>query len=114
VAQSTPPDRFRAILGISGLLRRTHEEGRLMVEKRRFRSVMPLYQKSTHVGAEPVDPFRIVSILKLSQGPMEKADLMQMLEASIEEIERAVTILAGRGIIKVEPSERPEKDMVSL
>ena len=75
---------------------------------------MPLYQKSTHVASESIDPFRVLSILKLSKGPMEKADLMQMLETSIEEIERAVTILAGRGIITVDPGEKPEKDMVSL
>ena len=92
----------------------SYRKGRPMVEKTRFRSVMPLYQKSTHVPAEEADPFRVVSILKLSQGPMEKADLMQMLETSIEEVERAVTMLAGRGIIRVEPGERPEKDMVSL
>jgi len=85
-----------------------------MVEKHRFRSVMPLYQKSTHVAVESVDPFRVVSILKLSQGPIEKGDLMQMLETSIEEVERAITILALRGIIRVDPGERPEKDTVSL
>ena len=75
---------------------------------------MPLYRKSTHVPAEEADPFRVVSILKLSQGPMEKADLMQMLGTSIEVVERAVTVLAGRGIITVEPGEKPEKDLVSL
>jgi hypothetical protein len=85
-----------------------------MVEKHRFRSVMPLYQKSTHVAVESVDPFRVVSILKLSRGPMEKADLMQLLETSIEEVERAITILALRGIIRVDPGEKPEKDVVSL
>jgi len=75
---------------------------------------MPLYQKSTHVAVESVDPFRVVSILKLSRGPMEKADLMQLLETSIEEVERAITILALRGIIRVDPGEKPEKDVVSL
>jgi hypothetical protein len=85
-----------------------------MAERNRFRSVMPLYERTSHVRAEAVDPLRVVSILKLTQGAIEKEDLVQMLSTSIEEVERAVTALAGRGIIKVEPGERPEKDMVSL
>ena len=66
------------------------------------------------VSVRLLEQFRVVSILKLSQGPLEKEDLMQMLETSIEEVERAVTLLAGRGIIRVDPGEKPERDLVTL
>jgi len=85
-----------------------------MAEKKQFRSIKPLYQKSEPVYANEVDPFRLLSILKLSRGPIEKADLIQMLDSTLEEVDKAVTTLAGKGIIKIEPAERPEKDVVSL
>ena len=85
-----------------------------MVEKTKFRSIRPLYKHSVLSADREIDPFRVVSILKLSDAPMEKADLVVMLDATIDEVEKAVRVLAGKGIVKVEGGERPEKDVVSL
>jgi hypothetical protein len=85
-----------------------------MARTMRFRSIRPLYKQSVAATDATIDPFRVVSILKLSEAPMEKADLMVMLGTSLEEVEKAVALLACKGIVRVDGGERPEKDMITL
>jgi len=85
-----------------------------MARQHRFRSIRPLYRNVVPSEQQGIDPFRVLSILKLTRGPVEKADLVVMLDTSLADVETAVMTLAGKGIIRVDPGDKPEKDIVAL